>query len=483
MGLQVHQQGQLEGAEAIYDEVLRRRPDQPDALHLKGLAQLQRGQAEAARELIARAIAAGPATAVMHVNHGNALMALGRPDAALAAYEAALAQGGAPPEALRFRGDALQALGRLEEALAAYDRALAARPADPIAHFNRANQLRYLRRIDEAVAGYDAALAAKPDFAVAHHNRAVCRLLAGDWADGLWEYEWRKACPDFSDPRYGLTPAWTGAEDLSGKRLFVFAELFLGDVIQMSRFLPRAMAQGASVTLAAPAPLHRLLRTLPAAVELVAGDAQPAAFDYACALMSLPLAFGARPDAATAEVPYLTAEPERAARWRERLGGEGFRIGVCWQGSTAPYATPMQRSFPLAALAPLAALPGVRLVSLQKHDGLDQLAALPAGMAVETLGADFDEGPDAFLDTAAAMQACDLVISADTAVAHLAGALGARTWLALPFIPDWRWGLEGETTAWYPTMRLFRQARVGDWTGVFAQMTAALSAEREAGDA
>lgn len=477
LGLQAHRQGQLDTAEAVYDEVLRRNPDTADALHLKGLVNLQRGRAEAAQELIARAIALNPRSPVFHTNHASALIALGRFDEAVTALDAALALPGAPADVHRLRGDALQALGHLQEALAAYDRAAAAAPGDAIVQFNRGNQLRYLRRIDEAIAAYGQALALDPNLAVAHHNRAVCRLLAGDWDGGLEEYEWRKLCPDFVDPRYGLQPAWTGEQDLTGQTLFVFAELFLGDTIQMSRYLPLAVERGAQVVLAAPRPLHALLGTLPAPVTLIEAAATPERFDFACPLMSLPHRFRTRPDRVPAAIPYLRPDPARAARWRERLGGEGFRIGVCWQGSTAPYATPMQRSFPLRALQGLAQLRGVRLISLQKHDGLDQLATLPAGMRVEGLSPDFDAGPDAFLDTAAVMNELDLVISADTAVAHVAGALGVRTWLPVPYVPDWRWGLAGETSAWYPSLRLFRQPAAGDWTAVFAAMTATLGAE------
>ncbi len=483
LGLQAHRQGRLEEADAVYDEVLRRSPDTADALHLKGLVQLQRGRPEAARALIAQAIGLNSRSPVFHTNHANALIGVGRFEEALAALDTAQALAGAPPAIHRLRGDALQAVGRLEEALAAYDRAAAAEPGDATIAFNRGNQLRYLRRIDEAIAAYGQALALNPSFAVAHHNRAVCRLLAGDWEGGLEEYEWRKLCPDFTDPRYGLQPAWTGPEDLAGKTLFVFAELFLGDTIQMSRYLPLAGARGAQVVLAAPKPLHGLLSTLPAPVTLIAGDATPERFDFACPLMSLPHRFETRPDNVPADVPYLQADPQRTARWRERLKGDGFRIGVCWQGSTAPYAASMQRSFPLRALEPLARLPGVRLISLQKHDGLEQLMTLPSGMRVEGLGADFDAGPDAFLDTAAVMGELDLVISADTATAHVAGALGVQTWLALPYVPDWRWGLEGPKTPWYPKTRLYRQAQPGDWSGVFADMTVALSDLLEASNA
>jgi hypothetical protein len=238
-----------------------------------------------------------------------------------------------------------------------------------------------------------------------------------------------------------------------------------------------AQARGAKVVLAAPVSLHALLRTLGPGIELLPRDAQPASFDYHCALLSLPLAFGTTTETIPAEIAYLGAEPARVTSWKSRLGGEGFKVGVCWQGSTQAYAAPMQRSFPLAELRRVAQIPGVRLISLQKHDGLDQLAALPAGMAVETLGEDFDAGPDAFLDAAAVMASCDLVISADTATAHLAGALGVPTWIALPFVPDWRWLLDRSDSPWYPSVRLFRQGAQGDWPGVFAEIETALAAE------
>jgi hypothetical protein len=184
--------------------------------------------------------------------------------------------------------------------------------------------------------------------------------------------------------------------------------------------------------------------------------------------MSLPLAFGTDGTSIPGEVPYLRAEPDRAARWRERVGERGFKIGICWQGR--PGKEDRGRSFPLAALAGVARLAGVRLISLHQGDGSAQLSGLPAGMRVETLGEDFDAGPDAFLDTAAVMTLCDLVVTSDTAIAHLAGALGITTWLALMALPDWRWLLDRSDTPWYPTMRLFRQKTRGEWEPVFREI-------------
>jgi hypothetical protein len=223
------------------------------------------------------------------------------------------------------------------------------------------------------------------------------------------------------------------------------------------------------VVLTAPGRLLRLLAGLQGVDQFVAVDDPLPDFDLHCPLMSLPGVFGATLDSIPADVPYLAAEPERVAAWAERIGTEGFRIGIAWQGNPAAPAE-LGRSAPLAAFAPLAAIPGVRLISLQQQHGLDQLHRLPPGMTVETLGDDFDAGPDAFVDTAAAMMALDLVVTVDTAAGHLAGALGRPCWLALQTIPHWVWGLEGETSPWYPDHRLFRQTARGDWDGVFSRM-------------
>ena len=186
-------------------------------------------------------------------------------------------------------------------------------------------------------------------------------------------------------------------------------------------------------------------------------------------MMSLPLAFGTRLETVPAEVPYLRADAERVARWKRRIGGEGFRIGIAWQGRSKGKVD-LTRSFALGELRGLSQIAGVRLISLQKDEGSEQLARLPEGMKVETLGEEFDAGPDAFVDSAAVMESLDLVISLDTAIAHLAGALARPVWVALKHVPDWRWLLDRADSPWYPTMRLFRQPARGDWKGVFGAM-------------
>ncbi len=510
MGLDRHNSGDLRSAASVYEEVLRRDPKNAEALHLLGLVAYQAGQPVPAIDFMSQAIALSPEAAPMYGNRGLALAAAGRQEEALADFDRAIALQPDLAAPHHNRGAALQALGRTEEAIASYDRALQLNPRnagvfndrgaslralgrrdaaladydaalalDPknvAAWYNRGGTLRDLGRVEEAVESYGQAVALNPDLAIAHHNRALCRLQLGDYLGGFEEYEWRKRCPTFDDPRYGLERPWAG-ERLKGKSLFVFPELYQGDVIQFARFVLAAEQAGARVTLAAPKAMHALLQTLSPSINLRGEDEAGESYDYQSPLLSLPHAFKTTLESLP-NAPYLRADPARVAHWREAIGPQGFKVGVVWQGSTLPYALPLQRSFPLAALKGLAALPDVRLISLQKVNGLEQLHTLPKGMAVEDLGEGFDPGPEAFVDTAAAMSCCDLVITPDTSVAHLAGALGVNTWVALPAVSDWRWMSARDDSPWYPHTRLFRQSVPGDWTAVFDEMAGALKGLR-----
>ncbi len=514
MGLDRHKSGDLRSAASVYEEVLRRDPENAEALHLLGLVAYQAGQPGPAIDFISQAIALRPdataQTAPMYGNRGLALAAAGRHEAALADYDQAIALNPQLAEPHHNRGVALQALGRQQEAIASYDRALQlnawnagalndrgaslralGRREDALADYdaalaldansiapwyNRGGTLRDLGRVADAVESYGHAIALNPEFAIAHHNRALCRLQLGDYAGGFEEYEWRKRCPTFDDPRYGLERPW-GGEPLKGESLFVFPELYQGDVIQFARFVLAAEQAGATVTLAAPRAMHALLQTLSPSIALIDEGETAQGYDYQAPLLSLPHGFRTTLESLPS-APYLRADPARVAHWRDIIGPKGFKVGVVWQGSTLPYALPLQRSFPLAALKGLAVLPEVRLISLQKVNGLEQLKGLPKGMAVEDLGEGFDPGPDLFVDTAAAMTCCDLVITPDTSVAHLAGALGVTAWLALPAISDWRWMSGRDDSPWYPHTQIFRQSVPGDWTAVFDEMATALKGLR-----
>ncbi|MGD9879939.1 MAG: tetratricopeptide repeat protein [Reyranella sp.] len=466
------------------------------------------GRTEEAVASYDKALALNPRSAGAHCNRGNGLLDLGRPAEALASYEAALRLTPdyvralvnsavalldlrRPEEALVFcdrvialkpdhakalnnRGNALRQLRRSGLALASFEQAIAASPDFAEAHCNHGNALLDLRRPSDAIASYDRAVALKPDYGDALWNKAAATLMMGDFAGGWRLYEARKQRrePVGRCPVPG--PEWTGREPIAGKTLLVYFEQGLGDTIQFSRFIGLLEARGARVVFLVPTRLKRLLRSLSPSVELVVPSSAVPRFDYQVALLSLPFVLATRDEAAIpSTVPYLAAEPDRTAAWRRRLGDGGFKVGVAWQGN--PLAeTESGRAFPLAGLAPLAGLPGVRLVSLQKNDGLDQLPGLPPGMAVETPDGPIDE-EDGFVDTAAIMMSLDLVVTADTSIAHLAGALGRPVWLALQHAAEWRWLLDRSDSPWYPTMRLFRQPSQNDWAGVFSAMTEVLA--------
>lgn len=265
---------------------------------------------------------------------------------------------------------------------------------------------------------------------------------------------------------------WTG-QDVAGKRVFLYAEQALGDTIQFARFLGPVERLGAEVILGVPPGLGPLFACLDGAGAIVRPGEKLPEFDLHAPLMSLPNILGFVPGRSPSRVPYLSADPARVERWSGRLPGDGVRVGIAWQGN--PLAPDQGRHISLRAFAPLSRVSGVTLISLQKGAGLEQLTGLPAGMTVATLGAEFDAGPDLFVDTAAVMMKLDLVVTSDTAVAHLAGALGRPVWVALRHVPDWRWMLLREDSPWYPSARLFRQTASGDWAGVFAQIAAALA--------
>ena len=415
-----------------------------------------------------RAIELQPAEAEAHIQRGVALLNLGRNAEARESFDRALAIRPDVPEVLNNRGIALTATGRLSEGLESFIRSAALNGATAENQTNIGIVLRILGRHREAAASFGRALAEQPLDPSARFALAFMHLALGEFDLGWPLYEARFELPSLGNPaRHFAAPRWSGAEPLAGKTLLVHAEQGLGDVIQFCRYLPLLTAQGVSVVFEVMPSLKALLRTLPAAVQLVGRGEPLPPVDYCCPLLSLPLAFRTRPESIPAQVPYLAADPQRTARWRQRLRAlPGLRVGIAWQGNLAveKLIWARGRSIPLAALEPLARLPGVSLVSLQKGPGLEQRRDVPFAERLVDWSADLDHGPDAFLDTAAVMADLDLVISTDTSVAHLAGALGRPVWTLLAASPEWRWGLERSDSPWYPTMRLFRQSTDGDWS-------------------
>jgi hypothetical protein len=369
-------------------------------------------------------------------------------------------------EALSNRGAALRNLGRVQEALADYDRALALMPNHGPAHVNRGVALAALNRYEEAHASYDRALAIDPRDARARFNRSLARLVRGDLAGGFADFEARWTGSDTqAGPRAFAAPQWTGHEPLAARTVLLHTEQGFGDAIQFSRYVPQVAARGATVVLEAHVGLAPLLAQLPGVARTVVRGEPLPAFDLHCPLMSLALAFGTTLDTIPHAVPYLQAPEAHVERWRSRLGPRARpRVGLAWSGSTT-LKNDRNRTIALAQLAPLRAAP-FDFYALQKDIRAADVDALASGPPVAAFADDLVD----FRDTAALVQEMDLVISVDTAVAHLAGAMGKPVWVLLPWSPDWRWLLERTDSPWYPTARLWRQARPGDWAGVIERV-------------
>jgi tetratricopeptide (TPR) repeat protein len=420
-----------------------------------GLAYIQANRHAEAIDVLEKAarLDAGSADVFNHL--GIALAQLGRDEEAAGAYARAIEIRPGYHAPHTNLGNLLRSQGKLEAALACYEEALRLCPTEPDIYNNRAIAYDSMRETERALADYDHALALDPAHAETRFNRALALLLQDDYVRGLEEYEWRWRRPGRGMADFGV-PLWDGCI-VSGKRLLIWSEQGLGDVIHCCRFAALLAERGMEIFVQAPPALVRLLRSL-RGVAGVLGKGEPApAVDAHAPIMSLPRLWGMkRLDDAPGPVPYLSADAALSAACRDRVrGGAKVVVGVCWRGNPQ-YAGDRTRSAPAAVFAPLADVPGVRLVSLMKEATAAECEAARAAPV----------GPWAdFAETAAVLANLDLVISVDTAAVHLAGALGVPVWIALPLAPDWRWGLGRSDSPWYPTARLFRQERRGDWDG------------------
>jgi Flp pilus assembly protein TadD len=466
-----YRQGKFAEAAAEYRRALELDPSDADAHNNLGAALADLNQLDEALACYQSALRLRPDFPDAQYNLGNALTELKRFEEAAASYRAALRLRPEFVPAHINLGNALRRWGRLAESAASYRAALRLRPDSFLAWNNLGLTLADSGQFEDALAHYDQALRLNPDYAEAHRNRSLVWLLRGDWSRGWSEYEWRWQCHDMLPPKLPK-PAWDGSP-LNGRRLLIYTEQGLGDTLDFVRFARLVRGRGGFVILAAPERLHAILADCAGVDRLVSRERVWLDFDVHCPLLSLPLFFGITPTTIPAPVPYLRAEPDRVAHWKRELAGvRGYRVGIAWQGSPT-YSYDRVRSIPLLHFAPLAAIEGVRLISLQQ--GAAPPGDVSAAVPRVELGDRLDESA-AFVDTAAVMQNLDLVITCDSSVAHVAGALGVEVWVALSFVPDWRWLLGRDDTPWYPTMRLFRQERLDDWDGVFARIAAALRA-------
>jgi Tfp pilus assembly protein PilF len=493
------QQGHLDKAERLCAGVLEYRSDDFDALHLLGLLNLQRRRPLEALRFLSQALKVNSTSAdamsnlglALHAtgrfeeavasyrdalrlapghpeilyNLGNALLELGCVDEALASYDDALAKGPSHVGALVNRGNALLRFNRPTEALASYDKALAAMPGHPQILTNRGHALRRLDRPIDALADFEAALVAGPEFPEAHFEAAMTRLTLGDFDAGWKAYEWRWKTGAFASQRRRLqAPLWLGDRPVSGKTILLHAEQGFGDTIQFIRYAPLLASRGATVVCEVQPELQSLLSQFEDIDVIAAGEPLPA-FDLHCPLLSLPLAFGTQPQTIPAPAPYLVASEERLAYWHDRLPTGLPRAGFVWSGSPS-HKNDSNRSIPLARLSVLFENPPVHCFSLQtelRDADSEVLRELPN---IVHLGGEFRD----FADTAAVISLLDVVISVDTSVAHLAGALGKPVVILLPYAADFRWMRDRDDSPWYPTARLFRQPAFGDWDSVIVRL-------------
>ena len=466
----LHALKRFDEAMASHDRALALRPDLAEAHTNRGSTLHELMWFDEALASHDRALALRPDYTEAHYNRGNALHKLKRFAEALASYERALALRPDFVEALANRGVALHSLNRFEEALAGHDRALAVRPDYAKAFVDQGDTLCELRRFEEALASYDRAIALRPDDVDAHCHEGMCRMLLGDFERGWQKLEWawiavrqRNAKHSFSQPQL------FGSNELKGKTVLLHAEQGYGDVIQFCRYVPHVADQGARVILEVYEPLRALMSTLPGVAQFVTTGEPLPDFDLHCPLLSLPLALGAGSATILSQTPYLRPSPQAVMDWNDRLGPRRRpRIGLAWSGRPShdnDHNRSMRLSFLLGALAGRNAT----YVSLQQDVREDDAPVLQASGVLH-----FGNELKTYADTAALIANLDLVISVDTSVAHLTGALAKPLWLLLPFTPDWRWLLDRDDSPWYPTARLFRQDETRRWFGVMARVRAAL---------
>jgi tetratricopeptide (TPR) repeat protein len=537
LAIQHHQAGRLQQAEAVYRQILGLEPDNADALHLLGVLAHQCGHHQTAVELIRKSLAIQPNNAPANANLGESLRVLGRLEEASAALQMAIKLNPAAPQAIGNLGIVLSDMGKTDQAvecynralainpnlpqtlnnlgniylarkekdaaLAAYDRALALDPNFGDGHNNRGSALEQMDRLDEAMIEYVRAVELRPGFAVACNNagniaRRLCRwdeaiiwckralsidprfeparwnvglieLTRGDYPAGLPKYELRFVATSQRLPA-GIDRPRRDGDSLEGRTILLYAEQGLGDGWQAARYVPMVADRGGKIVIECHKAQVGLMRRLKGVVDvIVSGDPRPP-YDLFSPMMSLPLLFGTTVATIPNDIPYLKPDPARVDAWRERLASyPGLKVGLIWNGSDHP--DPL-RSIALGELAPLALIEGVQFFGLQFGAAAAEAKKAAAWMNIVDLSADVAD----FGETAACMMNLDLILTIDTAAAHLAGALGRPTWTLIPFSPDWRWLLDRSDSIWYPTMRLFRQTRRKIWADVVERVAVALRA-------
>ena len=440
-----------------------------------GVIQIRQNNPSDAAAFFRSCLKIRPEFAEAHNNLGVILAKDEESELALHHFDASLYYRPKYTDASINRARLLQEFGRIDEAVEQLQSSLDDEPSNANLHVELGYALMRHGDFEEAVSHYELACQLGPQHAEAHWNLAMTMLTLGDFQSGWKEYEWRWKCSAFAPfaPAYDW-PKWDGSP-LDGKTVLLHAEQGFGDTIQFIRFASLLKAQNSEVVFHCQPKVKRLFSKYEGIDRWVSVGEPTPPCDVHTSLLSLPGNFGTTLETLPATVPYLHAEEPLVEHWRKELDAiKGFKVGIAWQGSTG-YQYDGQRSFPLSCFEPLAKIVGVRLISLQKGAGMEQISANSDRFEVFEFGSRLDLGEDAFVDTAAVISSLDLVIGCDSSVVHLAGALGAPVWLPLAKVADWRWLLHREDSPWYPTMQLFRQSIMGDWGSVFGRISNSLA--------
>ena len=471
-----------EEALACFEKALALRPDIADAYYNRGNALRELKRLDEALASYDKALALRPDCAEAYNNRGNVLLNLKRLDEALADFDRALALRPDIADAYYNRGNTLRELKRLDEALADYNRALALKPECADALCNRGIALQELSHLDAAIADYDRAIAIKPDFADAYLNKSLALLLGGDFGKGWELYEWRWFIAKTALKQSLIyRPLWLGVESLKDKTILLHSEQGMGDTIQFCRYATLVAQLGATVLLEVQPPLLELLKGLDGVCQVVAEGETLPPFDYHCPLMSLPLAFRTTIGTIPADIPYLKADPRKAAYWHTKLSAHTKpRVGLVWSGGFRPnqpevWVINERRNIPLELISRINS-PEFDFYSLQKGEPAEsELLRRKQEVWPETNFFNFAQELNDFSDTAALIENLDLVLCVDTSTAHLAAAMGKPVWILNRFDSCWRWLLDRDDSPWYPTAKLYRQQRMGDWESVLDQVKTDLS--------
>jgi len=460
--------GALDPAVAACQEALKINPQSSAAFYTLGSCRFAQEQYDQAIDAFQQCIRICPEHVDATNQMGMALAALERYDEAIPYYRKALSYDSEPAEFYNNLGIALRKTGQHAEAVAHYQQALERDPASAVTHYNLANALQEMGVLERALHHFDRALALDPDYADAHWNRGLCHLLHGDFTSGWQGYLWRTRALPAQDlfPHVYTQPAWDGSS-FAGQRLLVHSEQGLGDTLQFARYLPLVKQRGGTVLVETWPELVALVQSIPDVDTVHAISHEPLAesqFELCASIMDLPRLMGTTVATVPAEVPYLQIDPERLRHWQARLQHPELTVGLVWAGRPT-HGNDKNRSCHLCDFLPLLDIPGLRFYGLQKGPAAAQIKELPTARSLENLADAFDD----LMDAGAAISALDLIISVDTALAHLAGGLGKTVWTLLPHAPDWRWMRDRNDSPWYPTMRLIRQSQPGDWPSVFSQ--------------